>query len=294
MFDTVLVANRGEIALPRDPHAARASASARSPSTATPTRDARTCAKPTSPCGIGPAPAPRATSTIDAVLAAARDAGAAGRSTPATDSSRENADFARACADGRDRLHRPRRARARGHGRQDPREGRMSPRNGVPVVPGIARAGLTDAQIAAAAAGVGYPLLVKPSAGGGGKGMQVVRSADELPDALADRPPRRVGASATTRCCSSGSSNARATSRCRSSPTRHGTVIHLGERECTLQRRHQKVIEEAPSPVVDAATRGAARRRGRARPRQRRLRAARAPSSSSSRPTGPTSSSSSR
>ena len=107
----------------------------------------------------------------------------------------------------------------------------------------------------AAAAAAGFPLLVKPSAGGGGKGMQIVRGADELPEALATA--RRVAAAAF------GDDTLlleRLIERPRHIEVQvladaHGGVIHLGERECTLQRRHQKVIEEAPSPVVDAATR---------------------------------------
>nr|BFF11497.1 hypothetical protein GCM10025699_28000 [Microbacterium flavescens] len=127
--------------------------------------------------------------------------------------------------------------------------------HGVPTVPGFSAIGMTDAEIAEAAAETGYPLLVKPSAGGGGKGMQVVRSAADLSDALSTA--RRVAAAAF------GDDSLlleRLIERPRHIEVQvladaHGGVIHLGERECTLQRRHQKVIEEAPSPVVDAATR---------------------------------------
>ncbi len=126
---------------------------------------------------------------------------------------------------------------------------------GVPVVPGISRPGLTDDDLIAGAADVGFPVLVKPSAGGGGKGMRMVERPDELPAALASA--RRESAAAfgddtlflerfvlvprhiEVQVLADG----------------HGNVIHLGERECSLQRRHQKVIEEAPSPLLDPATR---------------------------------------
>ncbi|WP_374010156.1 biotin carboxylase N-terminal domain-containing protein [Leifsonia sp. LS-T14] len=125
----------------------------------------------------------------------------------------------------------------------------------VPTIPGIAEPGLTDEQLIAAAAEIGYPVLVKPSAGGGGKGMQAVQSADELPEAL--RAARRVAAAAF-------GDETLFLERLVASPRhievqvladRHGGIVHLGERECSLQRRHQKVIEEAPSPLLDPATR---------------------------------------
>ncbi|WP_051388699.1 acetyl/propionyl/methylcrotonyl-CoA carboxylase subunit alpha [Arthrobacter sp. 35W] len=127
----------------------------------------------------------------------------------------------------------------------------------VPVVPGIARPGLSDAELLDAADAVGYPLLIKPSAGGGGKGMAAVLSHDELPAALATA--RRVAAGAF-------GDDTLFLERLIPSP-RHievqiladnfGHVVHLGERECSLQRRHQKVIEEAPSPLLDGVPNGA-------------------------------------
>ncbi|MFD6136730.1 acetyl/propionyl/methylcrotonyl-CoA carboxylase subunit alpha [Isoptericola sp. NPDC060257] len=125
----------------------------------------------------------------------------------------------------------------------------------VPVLPGTLDDGLDDAALVAAAADVGFPLLVKPVAGGGGKGMEVVRAADELPGALASA--RRVAAASFG---DDGLLLERLVERPRHIEVQvladtHGAVVHLGERECTLQRRHQKVVEEAPSPAVDDATR---------------------------------------
>ncbi len=126
---------------------------------------------------------------------------------------------------------------------------------GVPVVPGIARPDLTDDDLVAAAGDIGYPVLVKPSAGGGGKGMRVVHEPSELAGALISAR-REAGAAF--------GDDTLFLERFVLNP-RHievqvladgfGNVIHLGERECSLQRRHQKVIEEAPSPLLDAATR---------------------------------------
>ncbi|TFD26815.1 acetyl/propionyl/methylcrotonyl-CoA carboxylase subunit alpha [Cryobacterium cryoconiti] len=127
--------------------------------------------------------------------------------------------------------------------------------SGVPVIPGFSLPGQSDEQLVAAAETVGYPLLIKPSAGGGGKGMLRVDAPGELAAALVTA--RRVALSAF-------GDDTLLLERFIDRP-RHievqvladstGAVIHLGERECSLQRRHQKVIEEAPSPLLDPATR---------------------------------------
>ena len=126
---------------------------------------------------------------------------------------------------------------------------------GVPVVPGVAKPGLTEDDLVAAAEEVGYPVLVKPSAGGGGKGMRLVEDPARLREALVSA--RREAASAF------GDDTLfleRFVLRPRHIEVQvladgHGNVVHLGERECSLQRRHQKGIEEAPSALLDAATR---------------------------------------
>ncbi|MHA7287466.1 acetyl/propionyl/methylcrotonyl-CoA carboxylase subunit alpha [Arthrobacter sp. MDT3-44] len=126
---------------------------------------------------------------------------------------------------------------------------------GVPVVPGVAEPGLSDDDLLRAARDVGFPLLIKPSAGGGGKGMHAVHRPEDLPEALATA--RRVAERAF------GDDTLfleRLIERPRHIEVQvladsHGTVLHLGERECSLQRRHQKVIEEAPSSLLDEATR---------------------------------------
>ncbi|MGC5168900.1 acetyl/propionyl/methylcrotonyl-CoA carboxylase subunit alpha [Luteimicrobium sp. DT211] len=131
---------------------------------------------------------------------------------------------------------------------------------GVPVLPGTLdgaalAVGTPAAAIAATARDVGYPLLVKPSAGGGGKGMVVVRTPDDLPAAL-DSARRIAGASFgdDTLLLEHLVERPRHIEVQVLADT-HGAVVHLGERECTLQRRYQKVVEEAPSPALDDATR---------------------------------------
>ncbi len=125
----------------------------------------------------------------------------------------------------------------------------------VPITPGIAEPGMDNVALLDAAARLGYPLLIKPSAGGGGKGMLAVHSPEHLPAALSSA--RRTAASAF-------GDDTLFLERLVPSPRHievqiladaHGRVLHLGERECSLQRRHQKVIEEAPSPLVDPALR---------------------------------------
>uniref|UniRef100_UPI001178098A ATP-binding protein n=1 Tax=Crossiella equi TaxID=130796 RepID=UPI001178098A len=121
--------------------------------------------------------------------------------------------------------------------------------------PGRSEPGLTDADLIEAAGEVGYPVLLKPSAGGGGKGMRLVTEPSGLAEAIAGA--RREAAN------SFGDDTLlleRFVQRPRHIEIQvladaHGTVLHLGERECSLQRRHQKIVEEAPSPLLDEATR---------------------------------------
>ncbi|MFD1547485.1 acetyl/propionyl/methylcrotonyl-CoA carboxylase subunit alpha [Nonomuraea guangzhouensis] len=120
---------------------------------------------------------------------------------------------------------------------------------GVPVVPGGAEPG--DSLLS----WTDFPALIKPSAGGGGKGMVLVRSAAELPDALESaRRTARAAFGDETLLIERYVENPRHIEIQVLADT-HGNVVHLGERECSLQRRHQKIIEEAPSPFVDAAMR---------------------------------------
>ncbi|MFB8147040.1 acetyl/propionyl/methylcrotonyl-CoA carboxylase subunit alpha [Microbacterium sp. NPDC056003] len=251
-FTTVLVANRGEIArrvirtlarLGIRSVAVYSDADADAPHV----READLAVR------IGPAAASGSYLDIDAVIAAARQTGA-DAVHPGYGFLSENAEFARACADAGIVFIGPGERALEVMGDKIRAKEHVTG-HGVPTVPGFSAIGMSDAAIAEAAEATGYPLLVKPSAGGGGKGMQVVRSADDLAHALATA--RRVAAAAF------GDDSLlleRLIERPRHIEVQvladaHGGVIHLGERECTLQRRHQKVIEEAPSPVVDAATR---------------------------------------
>jgi len=202
---------------------------------------------------IGGAAAAESYLDIAAVVAAARDSGAEAVH-PGYGFLSENADFARACTEAGIVFVGPGDEALRVMGDKIRSKEHVAG-HAVPVVPGFSAAGLTDAAIAEAAEVHGYPLLVKPSAGGGGKGMQIVTGHEALADALA--AARRV---ATAAFGDDTLLLERLVTRPRHIEVQvladaHGGVVHLGERECSLQRRHQKVIEEAPSPAIDAATR---------------------------------------
>jgi acetyl-CoA/propionyl-CoA carboxylase biotin carboxyl carrier protein len=122
---------------------------------------------------------------------------------------------------------------------------------GVPVLPGLQAADLSDEEILAWAGENELPIMLKAAAGGGGKGMRIVRELEALPEAIAAARREAKGAFGDDRLLVE-----RFVERSRHIEVQviadaHGNAIHLGERECSLQRRHQKVVEEAPSPVVN-------------------------------------------
>ncbi|HVD28674.1 MAG TPA: biotin carboxylase N-terminal domain-containing protein, partial [Mycobacteriales bacterium] len=202
---------------------------------------------------IGPGPADESYLRIDVLVETALRAGAEAVH-PGYGFLAENAGFAQACADaGLFFIGPPASAISLMGDKIRAKETVQSA--GVPVVPGSSGSGLTDDELADAAREIGMPVLLKPSAGGGGKGMRVVRAARELPDAIAAaRREARSSFGDDTLLVERYVGNSRHI-EVQVLGDAYGNVIHLGERECSLQRRHQKVIEEAPSPLLDTAMR---------------------------------------
>ena len=126
---------------------------------------------------------------------------------------------------------------------------------GVPIIPGTGDHILDDAALTAAADAIGYPVMVKAAAGGGGKGMRLVAHPADLADALAGARREALQAFGSDELILERALRAPRHIEIQVFGDAHGRVIHLGERECSIQRRHQKVIEEAPSPAVDAELR---------------------------------------
>ncbi|GAA2429911.1 acetyl/propionyl/methylcrotonyl-CoA carboxylase subunit alpha [Mycolicibacterium llatzerense] len=251
-FDTVLVANRGEIAV-RVIRTLRAMGIRSVAVFSDADAGARHVLEADVAVNIGPAPARQSYLSIEAIVTAARRTGAQAVH-PGYGFLSENAEFAAALHDAGIVFIGPPAKAIGTMGDKITAKAAVSA-FGVPVVPGISRPGLTDEDLIAGAPEVGFPVLVKPSAGGGGKGMRVVHAAAELPAALASA--RREAASAfgdDTLFLERFVLNPRHI-EVQVVADSHGNVVHLGERECSLQRRHQKVIEEAPSPVLDEATR---------------------------------------
>ncbi|MFG3229437.1 biotin carboxylase N-terminal domain-containing protein [Kitasatospora sp. NPDC048194] len=259
MFDTVLVANRGEIALrvirTLRRLGVRSVAVFSDADADAPHVRAADVAVRLGPADRSDSSAAETYLRTDQILAAAHRTGAQAVH-PGYGFLAENSGFARACADAGlvfigpppgavelmgDKINAKEAVRAAG----------------VPVVPGSQATAPTDEDLVAAADEIGYPVLLKPSAGGGGKGMRLVRDRADLPTEIA--AARRV---ARTAFGDDTLLLERWIDRPRHIEVQvladaHGTTVHLGERECSLQRRHQKLIEEAPSVLLNAETRAA-------------------------------------
>ena len=127
---------------------------------------------------------------------------------------------------------------------------KLAVQRGVPVVPGYDGPGQTDATLRRAARRVGLPILVKPAAGGGGKGMRVVRAESQLNDAFAAARREAQAAFGDDRLILERLLEGPRHVEIQVLFDRHGNGVHLGERDCSIQRRNQKVLEETPSPAV--------------------------------------------
>src|SRR5690606_8171091 len=125
----------------------------------------------------------------------------------------------------------------------------------VPVVPGVHQPGLDDAALIAAAGDVGFPLMVKAAAGGGGKGMRVVEEPERLGEAIAAARREARGAFGDDDLLLERLITTPRHIEIQVLRDRHGIALALGERECSLQRRHQKILEEAPSPLLEDSVR---------------------------------------
>ncbi|MBV8194497.1 MAG: acetyl-CoA carboxylase biotin carboxylase subunit, partial [Candidatus Dormibacteraeota bacterium] len=247
MFDKVLVANRGEIALRvirgcRDLGVHTVAVHSEADRTAPFVLMADEAVE------IGPPPSAQSYLMIDRIIDAAKQTGAQAIH-PGYGFLSENQDFARACQDNGIVFIGPPAEAMAAMGEKVPARERMRD-SGVPVVPGSDALDSVEDAVAEAAR-IGYPVLIKASAGGGGIGMRVARSEQELRESVetAKSTAKRAFGNETVFL-----------ERYLDEP-RHieiqvlgdvfGNVIHLGERECSIQRRHQKIVEETPSPVID-------------------------------------------
>lgn len=247
MFKKILIANRGEIAV-RIIRACREMGIASVAVFSEVDRAALHVTQADEAYPIGPAAAAESYLNFARILDVARRSGA-GAIHPGYGFLSENARFAQACADAGIKFIGPP-AKAMELMGSKTRARQAMDAAGVPLVPG-SKNGLSLAEAQDLAGQIGFPVMIKAAAGGGGKGMRLVRTAAELKDAFA------TAQSESLRAFNDGElylekliQNPRHI-EIQVLADEHGDVVYLGERECSVQRRHQKVIEEAPSPVVD-------------------------------------------
>jgi acetyl-CoA carboxylase biotin carboxylase subunit len=252
MFDKILIANRGEIALRvhracKEMGIATVAVHSEADANAMHVRlaDESVC--------IGPAPAAKSYLNIPSIIAACEITGAQAVH-PGYGFLSENPRFAEIVQAHGYTFIGPKAEHIRMMG--DKIAAKAAVRTvGIPVVPGSDGALNSEAEAIAAASEIGFPVLIKAAAGGGGRGMKIARTPEDLPEALS---------TARSEAKAAFGDDAVYLERYLSTP-RHievqviadsfGAVCHLGERDCSLQRRHQKLMEEAPSPAIDRAAR---------------------------------------
>ncbi len=248
MFNKVLIANRGEIAV-RILRASRELGMQTVAVFSEADRQALHVRYADEAYLLGPAPSRESYLRGDKIIDIALKCGAGGIH-PGYGFLAERADFAQACLDAGLAFIGPKPSAIAAMGDKAIARATVS-RAGVPVVPGTEGEGsLRDEELLALAPKIGFPLLIKATAGGGGKGMREVRSLEEMPSLL--HSARREAEA------SFGDGNVYLEKLLEGArhieiqilADGHGNVIHLGERECSLQRRHQKLLEESPSPFV--------------------------------------------
>jgi 3-methylcrotonyl-CoA carboxylase alpha subunit len=253
-FRTLLIANRGEIAC-RVIRTARAMGLRTVAVYSEADRDAMHVAEADEAILLGPARARDSYLSVERLLDAARQSGAEAVH-PGYGFLSENADFARACVDAGLVFVGPTADMMIAMGSKSGSKALME-KAGVPLVPGYHGEAQDEATLAKAADRIGFPVLVKASAGGGGRGMRIVRSAAELAPAIVSAKREAKAAFGDDRMLIEKYVDNPRHIEVQVIGDSHGNLLSLFERECTLQRRHQKVVEEAPSPTLDPAQREA-------------------------------------
>jgi acetyl-CoA carboxylase biotin carboxylase subunit len=248
MFKKVLIANRGEIAV-RVMRACRELGIRSVGVYSDADRPAPHVRYANEVYNVGAAPASESYLRIDKIVDVARRAGAEAVH-PGYGFLAENADFAAACEDAGLVFVGPAPATLRAAGDKQGARATMAAA-GIPVIPGSPPELREDDAIARAAAEIGWPVMIKAAAGGGGKGMRVCARADDFAELLKH---------ARSEARSAFGDDAVYVEKCLVAPRHvefqiladaHGNVVHLHERECSIQRRHQKLLEESPSPALD-------------------------------------------
>src|SRR5438270_2833835 len=198
---------------------------------------------------IGPAAAKESYLNIDKIISVAKQSGA-DAIHPGYGFLSENAQFARACADGGVKFIGPTAAAMDAMGSKT-RARQAMEKAGVPFVPGTSRGVDSFEEAQAVAERIGYPVMLKAAAGGGGKGMRLVHSPDELQSALEGARSEAERAFGDNEVYLEKAIINPRHIEMQVLADEHGNTVYLGERECSIQRRHQKVLEESPSPIVD-------------------------------------------
>ena len=245
MFRKILIANRGEIAcrIIRTAHRLGIATVAVYSET---DRHALHVQMATEAYPIGPAPSRQSYLNIPRIIAAARASGA-DAIHPGYGFLSENADFAEACAAANLIFIGPPPSAIRAMGSKSAAKSLME-RAAVPLVPGYHGDAQTPARLAQEALRIGYPVLIKASAGGGGKGMRVVENPADFPEHLAAAQGEALASFADDRVLIERYLTRPRHIEIQIFADRHGNIVHLFERDCSIQRRHQKIIEEAPAP----------------------------------------------